>query len=67
VGPVTILKDSAATASANVVADTWSVITTTLFGSAPLSTEVLDVEVVAGSLRRREPALDSKGGLKLVA
>ena len=45
-----MLKDSVATAAVNVVAESWSVITTTLFGSAPLSPEVLDVDVVAQSV-----------------
>jgi len=43
---MTTLNDSLATALGEV-APIWSVIVTTLFGSAPLSVEVLDVDVVA--------------------
>jgi hypothetical protein len=47
VGPTTTWNDSLATAPVIVVAFSLSVITTTLFGSAPWSPEALDVDVVA--------------------
>jgi len=47
VGPTTTWNDSLATARVIVVALSRSVITTTLFGSAPWSPEALDVDVVA--------------------
>jgi hypothetical protein len=52
VGPATTRNDSCATGPVRVVAPMSSVISTTLFGSAPLSPEALDVDVVAQSVTR---------------
>jgi hypothetical protein len=49
VGPAIVLNDSSATFPVKLVAPSSSTIFTTLFGSAPLSPDVLVVAVVAHS------------------